>query len=58
MSRCSTPKVSYQRLDTDSGYLSDLVDAARKSDEVAGKLLLSSSDDRSRLDFSTGLRIH
>jgi hypothetical protein len=58
MSRRSTPKISYQRLATDSGYLSDLVDAARRNDEAAGKLLLSSSDVRSRLDFSTGLRVY
>jgi hypothetical protein len=51
-----TPKVSYKKVDADSGYLSDLVDRSRKSDEAAAKLLVSScSSDRSRLDIPTDL---
>jgi hypothetical protein len=43
MHRRKTPKISYQKMDVDSGYLSDLVETARRSDEAAAKLLLSSS---------------
>jgi hypothetical protein len=43
-------------VDADSGYLSDLVDRSRESDEATAKLLVSScSSDRSRLDIPTDL---
>jgi hypothetical protein len=53
MHRRKMPKASYQKVDADSGYLSDLVDTARKSDEAAAKTLLSSSASvRSRSEIS------
>jgi hypothetical protein len=57
MSRRSTPKTSYQKLHADSGYLSGLVDKARRSDEAAAKRLFSSSSGRSRLDVPISLLV-
>jgi hypothetical protein len=56
MHRRKTPKASYKKVDVDSGYLSDLVDRSRKSDEAAAKLPVSScSSGRSRSDIPTDL---
>jgi hypothetical protein len=39
-------KVSYENVAADSGYLSDLVDTARKNDEAADAMLWSSTSGR------------
>lgn len=47
MARNTTSKTYYEKFAADSGYLSDLVETARKNDEVAAAMLSSSTSGRS-----------
>jgi hypothetical protein len=47
MSCDTTSRISYENVAADSGYLSDLVDTARKNDEAAAAMLSSSPSGRS-----------
>jgi hypothetical protein len=46
MSGDTTSKISYENVAADSGYLSDLVETARKIDEAAAAMLSSSTSGR------------